>query len=357
LLKKSVFRLLKTLPILMAGFAASAPAGAASRFMMPQKKPAIGPWYEGWYIRVTDPSGFSFGTISTSHTPKFQRLRDSSVLPGYVAFLYKEPKDTATKSVEFYPERTHVAVEEEHFTWTADGFGNLSDRAVDFKFPQGEEVSITFGDRKPWSEMHSDWGPAGPATFIPFAPMFWYVDSIGTPVKYRVKVKGGRVYEGQGYAHVEKNWGRIFPRAWMWLQAVAPANDAYVALAGGPLGIKPAELTTFFIGYKTKNIDIEIRPDKLARYDTVINAKEGYFRIDARTLRDRIVIESEADPASFAPVSIPTPRGYEPNGGVESFSAVIKVSAYRDGTLLEERRFANGALEFGADYQESRDPR
>jgi hypothetical protein len=357
LLKSTLFGLAKTFPLWL-GLLAASPAGAASRFMMPQKKPAIGPWYEGWYIRVTDPTGFSFGTISTSHTPKFRALRDSSVLPGYVAFLYKEPRAAATKSVEFYPEKTFVNVEgDEHFRWTAEGFGGLSDEAVEFRLPEGEEISIAFGERKPWSPMHPDWGPAGPATFIPIAPMYWYVDSIGTPVRYRVKLKTGRVYEGQGYAHVEKNWGRIFPRAWMWLQAVAPANDAYVAMAGGPLGIKPAELRAFFLGYKTKDIDIEIRPDKLARYDTVINAEEGYFRIDARTLRERLVIEGEAAPDSFAPVSIPTPKGYRPNGGMESFSAMIKVSAYRDGKLVGETRFANGALEFGADYMKSRDPR
>ncbi|RZA05785.1 MAG: hypothetical protein EOP11_11985, partial [Proteobacteria bacterium] len=255
-------------------------------------------------------------------------------------------------SVEYFPKRTQLIQNDKakgKFVWQAEGFGTVADTGVEFKFPSGDEVSVSFGARKPWSPTHADWGPGGPATFVPLAPMFWYVDSIGTPVTYRIKLANGTIREGRGFAHVEKNWGKIFPRAWMWLQAVSPENDAAVALAGGPLGIYPLELTAYFVGYKSKAVNMDIRPDQLSIYSTEIRPERGYFRMEAKNLRDRLVIEAQADPRSFAPVSIPTKEGYRPNGGIESFGAEITVKAYRMGKLLETKTFRGGALEFGAD--------
>jgi len=56
---------------------------------------------------------------------------------------------------------------------------------------------------------------------------------------------------------------------------------------------------------------------------------------------------------TFGKVSIPTPSGFVPGGGVESFSATTKIEAYEVSasgvrTLVESKTFPNAALEFGA---------
>lgn len=327
-------------------------ADAPSKFLVPQAKPARGPWYEGWYVRVTDPvNKLSFATISTGDTHEKTPLERDSVTPGYVALVWKYDEEP-THSVEEFPKETYsdsFPGYEPAFEWVAKGLGKITDKSVDFAFSSGQRAQIFLGQRKPWSEGWRNWGPGGPLTFLPMMPMLWYVDSLGTPVTYSLEA-GGRVVQGTGFAHVEKNWGKIFPRAWMWVQATSANNEAHVALAGGPLGIKPLEIVAYFVGYKAKGVDIEIRPDQLSRYKHEINAKAGTYRLVASNWRDKIVVEASAPPNTFAPVSIPTPRGYEPHGGLESFGARVKVSAYRLGKLVGTSEFENAALEFGADY-------
>jgi tocopherol cyclase len=351
--------------VIFALIISASPSQAASPFMMPQPMPSRGMWYEGWFVRVTDPTNHvSFATITTSAAEAGRRISPSESMPGYVALVQSmDPASPRTRSTEYFPERTQAISDdsdpnEPHFQWNADGFGSVSDRGIDLRFPSGEEVSIEFGQRKPWSSTSGTWGPGGVSAYIPFIPLAWWVDSLGTPVTYRLKRADGVILTGTGFAHIEKNWGQIFPRSWMWAQATNHDGSGHLALAGGLVGFGPIEIKAYMIGYKTKTVDVEIRPDQapFVRYDTQIDSCAGTFKLDARNLRDRIVVEAFAEPASFAPVSVPTKDGYRGNRGKESFQARIKVSVYRDGNWVESQEFSGAALEFGADYMKCSAP-
>jgi len=334
--------------------------------MKPQSKPSHGPWFEGWYIRVTDPeTQRSFALITTSSTVQKSGLSFDSIMPGYLAFLYDLTPGGQTHSVEYFPQKTWVETSgpdlpaDSDFKWTADGYGFLSEHEAQMKLPTGDEVSFQLGKRMPWSKNWSDWGPEGWASFFSFLPLKWYVDSLGTPTEYRLKIAAtGEVITGHGYAHIEKNWGRAFPLAWMWLQATSEDNSSHLAMAGGPLSIGPINYTTYLIGYKTKTLDLEIRPDQAldAQYETQIDPCRGTFFIQASNSYQKILIKAQAPLDSFAPVSIPTVAGYEKNGGIESFSSQIQVKAYEGDVLLEEQTFQGAALEFGAADMKCQDP-
>jgi hypothetical protein len=46
-----------------------------------------GPWFEGWYTRVSDAtSGRSVAVICASHLPKGQTYLPNALLPGYLKF-------------------------------------------------------------------------------------------------------------------------------------------------------------------------------------------------------------------------------------------------------------------------------
>jgi hypothetical protein len=335
--------------------------------MMPHDLPGRGPWFEGWYVRVTDPARhLSFATIATSSTSSDEILWFTRDLPGYAAFLFQADGVARgkTRSVEVYPDVTSISTDESasenpHFCWSSPHIGSYCDQSLDMKFPSGDRVQVQFGQRMPWEAKNPDWGPAGLPTFIPQMPLLWYVDSLGTPVKYTVKLgQTGQVIHGSGFAHVEKNWGRVFPKAWVWLQATSPADDAHVALAGGPLQVGPASITSYLVGYKSKNADVNIHPDQgpQVSYQTEIDSCQGHFKLTAKNFEYSIVVDAKANPQSFAPVSIPTAEGYKPNQGKESFSAEISVTVYKLGRWLETRTFEGAALEFGASFMKCAAP-
>ena len=330
---------------------------AASEFMLPQPKPAEGPWFEGWYIRVTDSAQKrSFATITTSATQSTLPLKQNSVLPGYVAFIESLHPGASSRSIEYFPQETWATEtgsgeNNSHFTWTAGNLGTLSDQALNLTLPSGDEVHVDFGERMPWSSENPNWGPEGWLGFVKALPLHWYVDSLGTPVHYKIKIGAtGEIIAGQGFAHVEKNWGRSFPAAWMWGQATNTDNSAHLAFAGGPVQVGPVQITSYLVGYKTKDLDIEIRPDELfdAQYSTVIDACNGTFQLFAGNSYYQLKIIAHAELADFASISIPTINGYKQGGRMESFGATIDVTVYRENVLIETRHFERAALEFGA---------
>ena len=324
----------------------------ASQYMQPRPLPLVGPWFDGWYIRVTDVANKrSFATITTSATNSYGEIIEAK-FPGYVALLVSQGPSQPTRSVEYFPEKTELG-SPEGALFSAEGFGNLTEDKIDLKFPSGDEVLVDIGARVPWSAGYPDtWGPQGYTNDLPFVPLGWWVESLGSPVTYSIKTADGQILKGTGFAHIERSWGKTFPSAWMWVQATSEDNSAHLALAGGPLRIGFITLESFLVGYKSALVDFELRPDQgpFARHSHEIDACKGTFKLVAKNLRQRLEISASAAPSSFAPVSIPTDDGYVPNGGKESFSTTIEVKAYRDNQLIETKRFQHAALEFGANY-------
>lgn len=49
--------------------------------------------------------------------------------------------------------------------------------------------------------------PLGLLHLVPGLGLQWYVHSTLTKVAYDIQLPGGQQLSGQGWAHVEKNWG------------------------------------------------------------------------------------------------------------------------------------------------------
>ena len=69
---------------------------------------------------------------------------------------------------------------------------------------------------------------AGAAAKLPFVNLHWYVYSLATPVNWTFHDPqlGPETLAGQGWAHMEKNWGRAFPDEWVWAQGMSLNKQA-----------------------------------------------------------------------------------------------------------------------------------
>lgn len=63
------------------------------------------------------------------------------------------------------------------------------------------------------------YGPGGFVEKFPL-PLHWFVFSVGTAItEFEFYDKRRNIKEtGTGTLHMEKNWGRSFPDAWIWTQ-------------------------------------------------------------------------------------------------------------------------------------------
>lgn len=327
-----------------------------------------GPWFQGWYTRITGQDGTSIAVIcATQYLPE----RDFPIpydmhLPGYLAVIVSD--HGMTKIYESFPENTIFSSNRdqvldnptssswEEFLWHSE-YGEITNTFIEISIPGKIEVSATLGPRLPYNSTIEWLGPEGLVEFLPIIPLHWFVYSLGSDSEYTYTMldEEKTTVSGSGYAHQETNWGNVFPAAWIWSEGINSTNSRQFALSGGELSLNGTPLTTWLVAYHSPLIQWQFRPTlPETEYTVSMNACAGSFSILAKDSIRKLVISAKASPDSFIDVSVPTDEGFIP-GGEESFSAQVTVSGYIKlpwfGYVLVDRyRFTNSALEFGAEY-------
>lgn len=362
-------KILSDLKPLVAVFLFSFLSGAHP--FLPHQPSEPGPWFEGWYIRVTDHTAHrSFAVIGASELKPNQNSKNFS---GYLSVLIQDGEGRPTQSIESFPKKTALkkysrlgTSEEDGFVWSASEQGHITDQGIDVSIGDQVEVKANFKKHnRHWDPYWNSWGPEGFGTFIKLIPLHWFVHSLDSPTVYQLKYKNedGHIVEHKsiGSAHIEKNWGKAFPKAWMWLQGYDVESGASLALAGGILSLGPFNIKTYLVGYKSKKVNADFQIGQLfdANFQDKIDPCRGQYILEASNGEYLMKLKASADPKSFGTVSIPTENGYKSHGGMESFSAEIDVEIYQNSwiqksfqknLLVEKRKITRAALEFGAEY-------
>lgn len=336
--------------------------------------PSPGPWFEGWYTRITDEAGSrSLAVIVSSHLPKDAVYVPGMALPGYIAVLVSEGGGAPTLSFEVFPEETYASIDGEpvgllyslvsvaEFEWTAPGFGTITESGIDLAIPGQVEVRAEWQGGIEWNSFFLPVGPEGVLAGLPL-PLHWHVESLGSDARYEYLVQAdGHAATGSGYAHQEKNWGSAFPSAWVWSQGIDDDNEAQFVLGGGDVELGPTSMRAWLVGFRSPEIALDFNyytPGTV--FQTTIDACAGTFTLEAADPLHTLTVEATGPIGTFGSVSIPTADGFHTDAGGESFSSTVTVSAYRHdplsgllgaGELVAVREFENAALEFGADFR------
>lgn len=340
----------------------------------PRPLPAEGPWFEGWYTRVTSTSSNeSFALIVATILSEGRRSDRLKQIPGYVSVLHQTNDQPRVDVQNFFPESTHMTTGDglpvkrepnpfidKEFSWSSDGLAKQTDDRVEVTLPDGRFYRVQkLARHRGWD--FEDLGPAGLASLLSFLPLQWYVHSTATPVSWELIDAQGERRSGKGLAHFEKNWGASFPQEWIWGQSVSKSEDAQLAFAGGPppgLSQPLASLApkVFLIGLRDGDEFHSFKPQEPGTVFHLESAPcSGKIRLLARTPTETIEILAEAPPSSFSALAVPTQDGFV-DGAEESFRTDYHVNLYEHqpleglfglGTLKKVFRFSGGALEFG----------
>lgn len=348
------------------------PIDTRGSFLNPRVPRSEGPWFDGWYYRISDKnSDKSVAIIATSYLDPKEKYSTSRPMKGYLAVLVSHGANTPLQVYEYFPQQTWLLVnnkvvssdtqygEQPNFTWVAEKFGKVSAEEVELTLPDFT-IKATFKGRIPWNNKYSDWGPGGLSTYIGPVPLKWFVYSLGSKATFEVQNAAGEVtLQGEGFAHQEKNWGATFPKKWIWMQGIHTNNQAQVALAGGTVHIAGLGIDKWVLAYKAPGVDLEFQSDQMnVEFLKKIDPANGRFELIFADLKHTLILKAHSVPSQFGMVSIPTVRGYKKNGAKESFSTTIDVEVYknvfpftvRSRQLIDKRTFTNAALEFGDEY-------
>ncbi len=329
--------------------------------MKPHQMPEKGPWFEGWYTRITDSShGDSIAVIVSSYF--FEQKGEK--IPGYIAIIHHVVDRSETTVFEAFPEHTIMInnSDDSLFRWEAPGFGYITKNEINISIPNEISVKANIIFRTPWFTKEDYDGPEGRMSNWSWLSQHWYVYSLLSEAHYEISYNDDSNidYFGKGWAHQEKNWGTVFPKAWIWLQGFSPDGKRSISVAGGKAQIKSIELESWLAAYDSPKMNCRFRQSTLGnRFKWKINPCNRTYKLEAVNLKCRLEIFASAEKSSFVKLSVPTIEGYI-EGAEESFATKIDVKLYKYSledsilntktNLIDSYTFYNSALEFGGEY-------
>lgn len=351
--------------------------------MNPHKLPDKGPWFEGWYMRITPTSGTdrSLGAIVGSYLPQdLDRVTaEEAGLAGYAALLDGGPIGSKLNAYETFPtdvrhylnrgeivDRDPLPADRASYRWKSISTGEFTAENIQLNLKDDIWIKARWSDVVPWGS--SNLGPEGIISLFRAFPLHWFVYSLGSPVEFEAQLPDAvdplkrQKVVGRGFAHLEKNWGVSFPESYVWMQAQQVESGKTLALAGGRpfnlVGIKPE---AWLVGYRSDLYKYDFVPQNVGTvFSSQVDACAGKFSLTAAFLDRKLVVEAQARRDSFGGISIPKKSGFEANGSEQSFQTQIVSRLYEvtpfglgGGTerLLEQTIFKTGALEFGGNYK------
>jgi hypothetical protein len=180
---------------------------------MPQVKWGKPNHFEGWYFKNVDNSqtnavaiipGVSFGkTSEESHS--FIQVFDAR---HHESYYFNFPIDA------FESDHHQFQVSLDGNEFRMDGISlNLSDGKNQIT------GSLTYGTSIPWPVRRFTPGAMGPFRFIPRMQTQHGILSFDHEIQGTVRINQREIDFSKGRGYIEKDWGKEFPCAWIWMQS------------------------------------------------------------------------------------------------------------------------------------------
>ncbi len=229
-------------------------------------------YFEGYYFKIVDPPnqlalalipGVSFDAQGCGHA--FIQVLDG--VAGKATYHRYSILDFAA------PQRSVSALAKTGFTLSIDGHC-FSEFGLRVKLADAD-VEVSFRQNQAWPWRWWSPGAMGPFTFIPRMECRHGVVSLHHQV---IGTINGCELSGEAVGYIEKDWGRSFPRQWVWLQTnhlVSETEPCCLMVSAGRVPLLGTSFTGFiaalwwrgrflpFTTYNGARIDIELAEDSV----------------------------------------------------------------------------------------------
>jgi len=164
-------------------------------------------YFEGWYFKLVNPSGRSVAIIpgiawdSAGEGHAFVQLLDGN-------------KKTADY-IRFSPDLFRAA--EDEFLVTVGG-NVFSEKVVNLNL-QDVSGMVRFSGITGWPKPWYAPGIMGPFSFVPRMECYHGIVSLDHQLHGKINFKGEEIDFTGGRGYLEKDWGRSFPSAYIWMQS------------------------------------------------------------------------------------------------------------------------------------------
>jgi hypothetical protein len=295
------------------------------------------PFFEGWYFKISDNPGKNAWAI----IPGIYKDRDPSLDEAFVMIL-----DGRSNQVSYhdYPVSEFMANEDSFNIRVGSNFFAADHITLNLPNLHGH---LQFHDLSPWPV---SWRAPGIMGWYAWFPMECYhglismdhaITGILDDGQRQVDLTGGRGY-------IEKDWGRNFPKTWIWIQA-NHFEDPGVSLTASV-----ARIPFYWRVFPGFIIGLQLG-SRLYRFATYLGSTLERVHLDGNTVQiivrsKEAVLEIEGKQGPTALLPAPTPgQGMVPRVR-ESIKAQVQVRlADGSGATIYEGQSQQGGMEIEGD--------
>jgi hypothetical protein len=175
-----------------------------------QDGPTARGYFEGWYFKLVDATGEQALAVIPGVS-----IERGGPRRAFVQIMHGDGRthwfDLPWESFSFARDRFEITV----------GGCRFSDREVVLDLDDGDlkvKGRLTLGEPVPWPVTALSPGIMGPFRFAPFMECYHGVLSLDHSIDGTLDVGDRRLVFDGGRGYTEKDWGRSFPSAWVWVQ-------------------------------------------------------------------------------------------------------------------------------------------
>ena len=205
-------------------------------------------FFEGWYFKIVDKKndyklaiipGISYGNNENEHHSFIQVLNGKE---SYFKYLSYDIDDFRYNNSKF-----RICIHSNIFT--LQGM-NLSIDYNDINI----HGNIVFKNLVKWPDNIINPGSMGFYNYLKFMECYSQVCALNGSIVGDLNINGINVNFTGGKVYIEKNWGRSFPKSWLWIQSNSfKSRKASITCSVGNIPFPIKNFTGFIIGVTLEN--------------------------------------------------------------------------------------------------------
>lgn len=247
-------------------------------------------FFEGWYFKVVD----RLGKNVFAFIPGISKGRDEAYHHSFVQIL-----DGRDRSYNY------IKGSENDFKYSREKFeievfGNrFSEKQIDLNLDNGEKSvsgTLEFRDILKWPSTKLSPGSMGYYNYLTFMECYSQVTAMDGNVRGSLKVDGEQIDFDGGKVYIEKNWGREFPVAWVWIQSNSfEETGVSFTCSIGRVPLGPVNFSGFLAGLYLDGEFYEFTKMNRAKMDIEKNGRDMTIRFRRKNLELKVKTESELE--------------------------------------------------------------
>lgn len=292
-------------------------------------------FFEGWYFKLVD------------HSEQYAL----AIIPGIAMDANGKKQAFIQVLDDIHSHAEFHAFPFEHFSASADHFecrigANIfSLEGIELDLPK-LKGNIKIDNIVPWPKSSLAPGIMGWYSFVPFMQCYHGIVSMHHNLNGNIQIRDKEVTFKNAKGYIEKDWGRSFPRAWIWMQCNHFDSDKDVSLCASTAHVP--WMGNYFIGFIV-GLYID---GVLVRFATYLGSKikvemDGdIVHLEFRNKKEHLEITAEKAKGS----ELISPISGDMIGKVEeSIRSKCSYKYYQDEKLVKQGSSSRCAMELAGD--------